>query len=65
MGVQSKSFEIDQLAKGVGYFIMLYGGAFQEVWNQIKLLYFNWRQNDIAKTLVETWNLYIILQHHL
>jgi hypothetical protein len=30
MGVQSKSFEIDQLAKGVGYFIMLYGGAFQE-----------------------------------
>ncbi len=31
MGVQSKSLEIDQLAKGVGYFIMLYGGAFQEV----------------------------------
>jgi hypothetical protein len=31
MGIQLKSFEIDQLAKGVGYFIMLYGGAFQGV----------------------------------
>jgi hypothetical protein len=30
MDVRSKSFEIDQLAKGVDYFIMLYGGAFQE-----------------------------------
>jgi hypothetical protein len=30
MDVQSKSFEIDQLAKGVDYFVMLYSGAFQE-----------------------------------